>query len=258
MHPVLIEIGPFEIRYYSLMYLLAITSGIFLLRQEITRKGLALSKDDVINLVLLSIFGGIICARLYYVAFNWDYYGVHIKEIPAIWKGGLASHGGFIGGFIVAYLYLRHYRVPIWKIGDSILPLIVMGEAFVRFGNFMNGEAHGVPTTLPWGIVFPQGSPAGNEFPNTPVHPTMLYQLFYNLMAFSVVWFGLRKKEYKDGFVAAVTVIIYSIGRFFIEGLRADSLYLGPFRIAQIMSMALISAMIYIILSRRLWVKVVI
>jgi phosphatidylglycerol:prolipoprotein diacylglycerol transferase len=255
MHPVLIEIGPFEIRYYSLMYLLAITIGIFLLRQEVARKGIALSKDDVINLVLFSVFGGIICARLYYVAFNWDYYSAHIKDIPAIWKGGLASHGGFIGGFIVAYLYLRHYKVPIWKIGDSILPIVVLGEAFVRFGNFMNGEAHGMPTTMPWGIVFPQGSTAGAEFPNTPVHPTMLYQLFYNLMAFFVVWFGLRKKEYKDGFVAAVIVIVYSIGRFFIEGMRADSLYLGPFRVAQIMSVALISAMTYIILSKRLWLR---
>jgi phosphatidylglycerol:prolipoprotein diacylglycerol transferase len=130
-----------------------------------------------------------------------------------------------------------------------------LGEAFVRFGNFMNGEAHGMPTTMPWGIVFPQGSPAGAEFPNTPVHPTMLYQLFYNLMAFFVVWFGLRKKECKDGFVAAVIVIVYSLGRFFIEGMRADSLYLGSFRVAQIMSVALISAMTYIILSKRLWLR---
>lgn len=255
MDPVFIEIGPFEIRYYSLMYVLAITVGIFLLRQEVARKGIALSKDDVINLVLFSVFGGIICARLYYVAFNWDYYSTNIQDILAIWKGGLASHGGFIGGFIVAYLYLRHYKVPIWKMGDSILPIVVLGEAFVRFGNFMNGEAHGMPTTMPWGIVFPQGSPAGVEFPNTSVHPTMLYQLFYNLIAFFVVWFGLNKKEYKNGFVAAVTVIVYSIGRFFIEGMRADSLYLGPFRVAQIMSLGLILTVTYIILSKRLWLR---
>lgn len=253
MDPIFIEIGPFAIRYYSLMYLLAVTVGIFLLRQEVIRKGIALSKDDTINLVLISVFGGILCARLYYVAFNWDYFSIHIKEIPAIWKGGLASHGGFIGGFISAYLYLRHYKVPIWRIGDSILPIVVLGEAFVRFGNFMNGEAHGTPTTLPWGIVFPEGSPAGAEFPNTPVHPTMLYQLFYNLTAFFVIWFGLRKKQYKDGFVIAVTVIVYSIGRFFIEGIRADSLYLWQFRIAQVMSVALILAMTYIIFFKRLW-----
>lgn len=255
MNPVLIEIGPFEIRYYGIMYLLAIISSIFLLRHEVARKGLALSNDDIYNLILLSVFGGIIGARLYYVAFNWDYYGINLKEIPAIWRGGLASHGGFIGGFIAGYFFLRHHKIPIWRMADSILPLVVLGEAFVRFGNFMNGEAHGVPTTLPWGIVFPHGSPAGNEFPNTPVHPTMLYQLFYNLGVFFTAWFSIRKKPWKDGFVAAVTVILYSFGRFFIEGLRADSLYLGPFRTAHLMSIVLISVMAYIIYKKRLWIK---
>lgn len=154
--------------------------------------------------------------------------------------GGLASHGGFIGGFIVAYLFLKKKKISIRKISDSIVPLVILGEAFVRFGNFMNGEAHGVPTTLPWGIVFPQGSPAGDEFPNIPVHPTMLYQLIYNLIVFSFIWFYLRKKQFSDGFIAAISIILYSVGRFFIEGLRADSLYIGPLRTAQLMSIILI------------------
>lgn len=135
------------------------------------------------------------------------------------------------------------------------MPLVVLGEACIRFGNFMNGEAHGTPTTMPWGIVFPPGSPAGNRFPDVAVHPTMLYQLFYNLLVFVFIWFVFRKKPYKDGFVAALTVILYSAGRFFIEGLRADSLYLDHYRIAQVMCVALVSAMLFFIIEGRLWIE---
>lgn len=255
MNPVLIEIGPFEIRYYGLMYILAIITSIILLRKDVARKGISLTMDDIYNLVLFTVFGGIIAARIYYVIFNWDYYSINLKEIPAIWRGGLASHGGFIGGFVVAYFFLKSRKIPLWNISDSIVPLVILGEAFVRFGNFMNGEAHGVPTTLPWGIVFPPGSPAGDEFPGTPVHPTMLYQLIYNLIVFFVLWFYLRKKQYRDGFLAVTGVILYSIGRFFIEGLRADSLYIGPFRTAQLMSVILTMLMCFLILKKKLWVK---
>jgi phosphatidylglycerol:prolipoprotein diacylglycerol transferase len=255
MNPVLIQIGPFEIRYYGLMYILAIITSIAILRKEVIRKDISLTKDDIYNLVLFTVFGGIIAARIYYVIFNWDYYSSNLKEIPAIWRGGLASHGGFIGGFIVAYLFLKSRKIPIWKISDSIVPLVILGEAFVRFGNFMNGEAHGVPTTLPWGIVFPPGSPAGDKFPGIPVHPTMLYQLIYNLVVFFVLWLYLRKKQFRDGFIAATGVILYSIGRFFIEGLRADSLYIGPFRTAQLMSVILTMLMCFLIFKKKLWIK---
>jgi prolipoprotein diacylglyceryl transferase len=250
MGPVFFTIGPIEIRFYSLMYILAVMLGFFFLNIEISRKKIALSKNGILNLILFAVVSGIIGARLYYVVFRWDYYGANLKEIIAIRRGGLASHGGFIAGFTVAYLYLKHYRVPLWKIGDSALPLVVLGEACVRFGNFMNGEAHGIPTSGPWGVVFPPGSPAGNQYPDIPIHPTMLYQLFYNLFVFFFIWFLLRKKSYKDGFIAAFTIILYSIGRFFIEGFRADRLYLDHFRVAELMCVVLLSAMVYIIFTR--------
>ncbi len=253
MHPVLFKIGPLEIRFYGLMYLLAILLSIYLLNKEAQRKGIPLSKDEIINVIFVTVLAGLIGARAYYVIFNWEYYSLNWKEIPAIWRGGLASHGGFLAGFVAALLYLRHYKVPILKFSDSVIPLVVLSEAFVRFGNFMNGEAHGMPTNLPWGIVFPPGSPAGNEFPNKAVHPAMLYQLFYNLGVFLYVWFVLRKKQFQDGFIGAISIILYSFGRFFIEGIRADSLYIGPFRTAQVMSIILTIIMSYMIYSKKLW-----
>ncbi len=253
MHPVLFKIGPLEIRFYGLMYLLAILLSIYLIQKDAQRKGIPVSRDEIINLVFVAVLAGLIGARAYYVIFNWEYYGVNLKEIPAIWRGGLASHGGFIAGLIAALVCLKHYKIPILKFGDSVVPLVILSEAFVRFGNFMNGEAHGMPTNLPWGITFPRGSPAGNEFPNMPVHPTMLYQLFYNLAVFLIVWFWLRVKPFKDGFLIAVSVILYSIGRFFIEGMRADSLYIGGLRTAQVMSILLTAAMSYLIIFKKLW-----
>lgn len=253
MHPILFKIGPLEIRFYGLMYLLAILLSVYLIGKEAERKGIPLSKDEILNVVFISVLAGLIGARAYYVIFNWEYYGLNFKEIPAIWRGGLASHGGFLAGFIAALLYLRHKKVPILKFSDSVIPLVVLSEAFVRFGNFMNGEAHGVPTNLPLGIIFPRGSPAGDEFPNMAVHPTMLYQLFYNLTAFLIVWFGFRKKQFQDGFIAAIAIVLYSIGRFFIEGLRADSLYIGPLRTAQVMSIILAVIVSYFIFSKKLW-----
>ena len=255
MHPVFFEVGSFEVRYYSLMYLLAIILSFILLKEETSRKKIPLSKDEILNLVLLSVFGGIIGARFYYVAFNWEYFGTHLGEIPAIRRGGLASYGGFIAGFMTAYLYLRYHKISVWRMADSVIPLVLLGEACVRFGNFMNGEAHGYPTTLSLGIVFPPGSPAGTQFPNKPVHPTMLYQMFYNLFIFFFIWLWLRKRVSKDGFIASLTVILYSAGRFFIEGLRADSLYLGKYRMAQIISVILITIMTYVIAKKRLWIK---
>jgi phosphatidylglycerol---prolipoprotein diacylglyceryl transferase len=255
MHPSIFEIGPIDIRFYSLMYILAMGLGFYLLAAEVSRKKLPLSKNDLVNLILFSVVVGIIGARLYYVIFRWDYYSVNLAEIPAIRQGGLASHGGFIAGAAAGWLFLRRHRVPFLKLADSALPLVVLGEACIRFGNFMNGEVHGLPTTMPWGVVFPPGSPAGNHFPGIPVHPTMLYQLFYDLFVFAIVWFVLRKKPFRDGFVAAFTVVLYSAGRFFIEGLRADSLYLGHFRVAQIVCIVLLLAMISVIIAGRPWMR---
>ena len=255
MHPVLFKMGSVEIRFYSLMYILAMGLGFYFLSGEVERKKLPLSKNDLLNLILFVVVAGIVGARLYYVMFRWDYYGAHLAEVPAIRLGGLASHGGFIAGTAAGWIFLRYRRVPFLKLADSAVPLVVLGEACVRFGNFMNGEAQGTPTTMPWGIVFPPGSPAGNRLPNIAVHPTMLYQLIYNLLVFVIIWFIFRKKPFKDGFVAALTVILYSAGRFFIEGLRLDSLYLGPFRVAQLICIVLISMMILVIITRSQWIR---
>ncbi|MBI3754140.1 MAG: prolipoprotein diacylglyceryl transferase [Deltaproteobacteria bacterium] len=255
MHPILFQFGPIQIRFYGLMYVIAILVGSVLIKREVRRKAIPLTDDDVMNFILWSVLGGILGARIYYVVFNLDYYLANPKEIPAVWHGGLAIHGGLIGGILVAYSYLKRRNISFWKIADCVAPAIILGQAFGRFGNFMNGDAHGMPTTMPWGIVFPPESIAGRQFPNTPLHPTMLYEMAINIFIFLLFWLSLRKREHKDGFIFAAYLMLYSLGRFVVEHFRADSLMLGPLRAAQVVSLTLAVIALTVIVKGRLWRK---
>jgi phosphatidylglycerol:prolipoprotein diacylglycerol transferase len=253
MHPVLIAFGPIEIRFYGLMYVVAIIVGSYLLKKEIRRKNIPLTDDDTMNFVLWVVVVGIIFARIYYVVFNPGYYLANPIEIPAIWHGGLAIHGGIIGGLLGGLIFVKRHGLIFWRLADAMAPSLILGQCFGRFGNFMNGDAHGAPTDMPWGIVFPPESIAGREFPGIPLHPSMLYELGINLTIFCVLWFVLKKRDYKDGFLFGSYLILYSIGRFFVEMTRADSLMLGSFRAAQVVSLTLVIGVLALIIYKKLW-----
>jgi phosphatidylglycerol:prolipoprotein diacylglycerol transferase len=252
MHPVLISIGPVEIRFYGLMYVVAIVVGYFLVKSEARRKNMGLTPDDIMNLIFWAVLGGIVGARIYYVAFNWEYYRADWQEIPAIWHGGLAIHGGILGGLLGGFVYTKRKRVPFLRVTDAVAPSLILGQAFGRFGNFMNGDAHGVPTTMPWGMVFPPGSIAGDQFPNMPLHPTMLYEMVINLAIFSLLWI-LRKRPAKDGFIISLYLILYSMGRFFVSFFRADSLMFGDYRAAHVMSIVIVAVVTPLMIKGKLW-----
>ncbi len=255
MHPTLMRIGAVEIRYYGLMYVIAIVFGIILLRGEIARKRLDLKKDDAIGFAFWVVVGGILGARIYYVLFMWSaYYSQHPLEIFALWHGGLAIHGGILGGAAAVFLYARLKRVRFLDLTDAVSPMLALGQAFGRFGNFMNGDAHGVPTNLPWGIVFPEGSIAGDEFSGQPLHPVMLYELVLNFISFLILW-KLRKRDHKPGIIFSMYLLNYGIIRFFVSFFRADSLMVGNLRGAQIMSLVFVAGASTLIFLFRLWKK---
>ena len=255
MHPTLIRIGPVEIRYYGLMYVVAIVVGIILLRREISRKRLELTKDDAIGFAFWAVVGGILGARIYYVLFMWnEYYSQHPLDIFAVWHGGLAIHGGILGGAAAVFCYSKIKHVRFFDLTDAVSPMLALGQAFGRLGNFMNGDAHGVPTDLPWGIVFPEGSIAGDEFPGQPLHPVMLYEMVLNLISFFILW-KLRKRNHKPGFIFSMYLLNYGIIRFFVSFLRADSLMAGKLRGAQVISLVFLAGSFSFILLFRLWKK---
>ncbi len=257
MHPILFEFGPIQVRFYGLMYAIGITCAVFLIRREVFRRQIPLSEDQVVNFVLASVLGGILGARIYYVLFNWSSYRPDLWEVVKIWHGGLAIHGGVIGGTLAGWWYVRRHYARFWTMADVAAPTVILAQTFGRFGNFMNGDAHGIPTDLPWGIVFPPTSIAGYEYPNTPLHPVMLYELVINLAIFGLLW-GIRKRPWKDGFLFCLYCLLYSVGRFLVSGFRADSLILslgalGDFRMARVISVAIILVAGTLIVTRQLW-----
>ena len=261
MHPILVKLGPVTIRYYGLMYVIAITLGFYLLAREVRRKKLTtgtgkarrlVTTDDLIDLLLWTIPFAILGARIYYVAFQWGYYSQHLWDTIKIWQGGLAIHGGVIGGATTVYVFCRVKRIPFWALTDALAPSLILGQAIGRIGNLMNGDAYGTPTTLPWGIHFPPNSPAGMAYPGQATHPAMIYEMILNLMIFGYLW-SIRKKGYRDGFITAMYFILYSIDRSIVSFTRGDSLWLGPIRAAHVISAVLVFAFLGFIIARRLY-----
>lgn len=235
MYPVLFRLGPFTIFSYGVMLAAAFIIGVYLARGEARRKGIG--EENIVNLSLYVVIAGIVGARLYHIAF----YGLsnhlfHPAEILAVWRGGLAFHGGIIGGLLATIWFARRQRISFWKLSDTLTPSLILGQALGRVGCFLNGCCYGVPTRLPWGIIFPEGSSANREYGFQSLHPTQLYQVAFNLFLFLFLW-GRRKKGKYDGHLFLLYLILYSGGRFLVEIFRGDSLYVWdtPLKAAQVM-----------------------
>jgi phosphatidylglycerol---prolipoprotein diacylglyceryl transferase len=234
-----LQLGPLAIRWYGLLIATGVMLGTTLAHREAIRRGQ--DPDTLLNLIVAAVLSALVGARLYYVLFNWEYYGAQPAKILAIWEGGLAIHGGLIAGAVATVLYCRSTRLPVLVTTDILAPGVAVGQAIGRWGNFFNQEAFGVPTDLPWGLyIDPIHRPVLlKQFDY--FHPTFLYESLWNLLVFGLLWFGLRKRlEGRPGSLTLCYLGLYSVGRFFVEGLRIDSLMLGQLRIAQVVSLALV------------------
>ena len=249
MDPVAFQLGPFTVRWYGILISTAVAAGTFTAYFEAKRKNV--DPDHILNLVLLCVPAAFLGARLYYVAFNWDYYSTNLSEIPAVWHGGLAIHGGLIGGLAAGFFYIRKKRLDFWKTADVMSLGIILGQAIGRWGNFFNQEAHGGPVSREFISRFPQFIQKGMFIEGQYYHPTFLYESLWNLAVFLVLMILRRQKFVRTGEVFLSYLALYSVGRFFIEGLRTDSLMLGPYRAAQVVSAALVAASVFLIIRRR-------
>lgn len=240
--PIAFEIGPVQVRWYGILISTALLIGTILALREVRRKGI--DEDKFLNIILVSIPFGFIGARLYYVIFRWDYYSRFPSEIPAVWHGGLAIHGGVIGAFIAGFVMIRLSKMNFWEIGDIAAPSLILGQAIGRWGNFFNQEAYGYavdPNKVPWAMWID----------GAYRHPTFLYESIWDLLGFVVLIWARRKPWIKQGEILLGYFVFYSLGRFIVEGLRTDSLMLGPLRIAQVMSIALALISLCVIWYRR-------
>lgn len=233
--PIAFTIFGKEIRWYAIMLSTGIILGFFIFVKRAVKRGFI--EDDLYDLFLVMVPLGIIGARLYYVVFyNLEYYLKNPSEIIAIWNGGLAIHGGIIFGALGVWLVCRRHKWKLMEVLDLLMPSLALGQAIGRWGNYFNMEAHGVETDLPWAIkVFEHGQ-------WLTVHPTFLYESIWNVGVCLILLLVIAKKEKFYGTVTAHYFIIYSIGRFWIEGLRTDSLMFLGMRQAQLISVALVIA----------------
>ena len=213
-----------DVMWYGILMATGMILGTYLALKEAERVGI--SEDDVLNLAIFAIPAGVLGARLYYVIFNWGFYSQNPSQILNFRGGGMAIHGALIGGILAGLIYTKIKKIKFFKMADIALIGMPLAQSIGRWGNYINREAHGGPTNLPWGIMVD----------GVKVHPTFLYESIWDFGIFIFLWMFRKKKKY-EGQVAVYYIILYSLGRFFIEGLRTDSLMIGHLRMAQVISL---------------------
>lgn len=224
MDRVAFSIFGLDIMWYGILIACGILMAILVSSKEARRLGY--QEGQVTDICLFAIPLGIAGARLYYVVFNWSQYAGDLREIINIRGGGLAIHGGILAGILTVWVFTRIKKLEFFRTADILVLGLPMAQAIGRWGNFINGEAHGGPTNLPWAILV-----EGQR-----VHPTFLYESVWDWMIFVYI-FMIRKNKKYEGQLLVDYIFLYSLGRFFIEGLRTDSLMLGPIKMAQLISL---------------------
>lgn len=256
--PILFEIGSLTIRWYGILIASAVLIGLNL--SQYLGKYRNLHPDLISDLVIWLVVGAIPCARIYYVLFQWQEYSQHPADIIAIWKGGIAIHGAIIGGVIAGIIFAKLNKLSFWQLADIVAPSLILGQAIGRWGNFFNSEAFGKPTDLPWKLYIPMNYRPLEYINYEFFHPTFLYESLWNLLVFSILiylffWGIKHQHKLKIGTISFVYLIAYSFGRIWIEGLRMDSLMLGDFRIAQLISLSAIAFGLFGLIWLYLWKK---
>ena len=216
--------------------------------KESRKKGI--DEEFFYDFIIYALPGAIIGARLYYVIFNWSYYKNDFSAILNIRQGGLAIHGAIIAGLIVLWILVKKYKVKFWKVVDIIAPSMILGQAIGRWGNFINQEAYGKIVSSNYFDNFPDFIKNQMFIEGYYRQPTFLYESLWNLLVFSVLLFLRRRKFIKNGDIFAFYLILYSIGRFFIEKMRTDSLMFEGIMVARLISIVLILIGVIIIFIR--------
>ena len=252
MNPVLVSIGNFEVRWYSVILLIAFLFGIFIVNREAKR--FDIEKDFIFNMLFWALIFGIIGARIYYVIFNFSYYENNLSEIFKVWNGGLAIHGGIIAGLLTILVYTKKYNLRTIRYLDFVVPGLIFAQSIGRWGNFFNSEAHGIATSLEYleKLHIPKSIINGMKIEGIYYTPTFLYESILCFLGFIFISCLRRNKYVKVGTPTALYLIIYGSIRFFIERTRTDALMLGGFKIAMIVSaIMVIVGIIIIIINKR-------
>lgn len=235
-----LSLGNITIHWYGIIIAVAFVTGLVITTKAAKEHNF--DPDSIINISILLLLVSVIFARLYFVIFDWRYYKNHLNEIIMVWQGGLSIHGAIIGSVLFLLIYSKFKKFPLLKYTDIFSYGLIIGQSVGRWGNFFNSEAFGTPTSFPWGVYIPIERRPEKYIGSEYFHPTFLYESIWNFLVFLILYFFLRKIfEGKDGAITCSYLILYSFGRFIIEGIRTDSIYyLLGMPIAQFISIILI------------------
>ena len=249
INPILLEFGPLRLSWYGLMYVFGFLASYLLVLYQIKKKDFGISKGELDSLYFYLILGLAIGARLGYILFyDLQMYLDDPLEILAIWHGGMSFHGGLIGLIVVSILYCWKKKKSFWKLADLIVVTAPIGLGLGRIGNFINGELYGRITSVPWGMIFPNGGPL-------PRHPSQLYEsAMGGGVLFALLWF-LKDRKLPTGGLLAIFLVAYGWFRYFIEFFREPDVQLGfvlgPLTMGQILCLSMIVAGFILLLYLR-------
>ncbi len=250
--PVILRLGPLQVRWYGLMYVLGFSASYLLVRHQVIKFRLTRLGEHVDNLNLALIVSLVLGARLGYVLFyNPAYYFAHPAEIPATWEGGMSFHGALVGLLLGGYLYCRRAKLDFLQTADVYIVTTPIGLGLGRLGNFINGELFGRVTDVPWAMVFPQGGPL-------PRHPSQLYEsLLEGVVLFLLLWTAKNsywRRGWRQGSLLALFLIGYGLIRTLVECFREPDAQLGflfgLFTMGQLLSSLMIGAGLLLLLRR--------
>lgn len=255
MNSVMLDLGFIKIYWYSFFILMGVIVGYKLAINESQK--FKIPKDYMINYFFYVLIFGLLGARAYYVIFNFAEYQNNLLDIFKVWEGGLAIHGGIIAGILVTLVYTKKYKIPFFRIADIMVISLIIGQCIGRWGNFFNGEAHGPATTLSFlqSLHLPKFIIDGMYINGTYYQPTFLYESIGCLIGFILLILIRKRKNLILGDLTSIYLIWYGIIRFFIEGLRTDSLLFVNLKAAQLVSIIMIICGILIIVLTRCIIK---
>ncbi len=252
MDRVLLDLGFIKIYYYSIFILLGVIVGGIFVYLELRRE--KVNKEKLFDVFFYTIIFAFIGARAYYVLFNLSYYLSNPIEIFYIWHGGLAIHGGILGGVLYLWYYSRKHKLNLVKLLDILVVGLIIGQVIGRWGNFFNSEAYGYVTSYSYlkSLYIPEFIIRGMYINGDYYMPTFFFESCWNLFGF-IILLVIRKfyKNLKTGQLLGFYMMWYSFIRFIIEGMRLDSLMFGPIRVAQLVSVVLFIVGVYFVFFRR-------
>jgi len=244
INPIALSVGPVEIRWYGVMYVLAFLFTWWYIRQRAKSGKIPLTLDQVESSLTWLVVSMLIGARLGAVLFYYPgYYLQHPLEIFAIWQGGLSFHGGMIGILIACYFFTKKYKMTYWEIADAFIVPLAFAQAFGRIGNFINGELWGNPTLMPWGMIFPLSGDLLSR------HPSQLYEVAYNLVIGVIIYVN-RDRVQKAGWLFGLWAVLYAVARFTVEFFRAPEVMVGPITMGQLLTIPVLILGIWLMLRK--------